>query len=142
MFKEAINDLVATIKTVTGFTADSVVRGEPGKINQVKKNTCIVMPDFDSTESLSGDAGELAKSAKFVATCFVCCASEKKLSDAEDIALDLLEAVITKVEETEKLISMGGNQKYCKWETGRIEWHDRSASLTIISVDFSINLQL
>lgn len=142
MFKEVINDLVTLIQTVTSIETGSVFRGEVGKVNLIKKNGVIIMPDFDIPDTLTGDRGEYSKSLPFIATCFICVAKKATLHDAEDDALDLLAAIIDKVSGTEAVIDMNGNQKYFHWEFKRAEWHDRSASLTVISCDFFLNIQV
>jgi predicted RNA-binding protein len=142
MFVQALTDLIDAIKTVDCFEDKSVFRGEVGKINTVKKNGCIVMPDFDVPDSLTGDPGEYSKKIPLIATCFIISAFNKTQIEGEDIVLRLVAKTIDKVSDTEMEVSMNGNRKYYRWELKRIEWHDRSASLTVISCDFFFNIQV
>lgn len=142
MFETAIDALITNVATITDFTTGSVERGEVGKMNTVKNAACLVMPDFGTPTSLTGDSGELAKQIPFHANCFVIAAGKKTLKLCENAVMDLAFKVINKVQTTEALISMNGNQKYCYWELTGFEWQDRSASMCVIALEFSVNLQL
>jgi len=142
MFATAIDGVVTNVATITDFPTGSVERGEVGKISTVKNAACLVMPDFGKPASLTGDTGELSKQIPFHANCFVIAAGKKTLKLCENAVMDLAFKVIDKVGTTEALISMNGNQKYCYWELTGFEWEDRSASLCVIALEFTINLQL
>ena len=142
MFVQALTDLITTIQTIDCFEDGAVIRGETGKVNTVKKNGCIVMPDFDVPDSLTGDPGEIQKKIPLIATCFIISAFNKTLIDGENEVLRLTAEIINLVSTTEMSVDMNGNEKLYTWELKRIEWHDRTASLTVISCDFFFNIQV
>lgn len=143
MFKESIADLITAIQTVSDFKPNAVQRGDQGKATNLLNPGCLVMPDFDSIKEFSGDPGELVKTVPFLASCFIGVAGNVDLKTAEDKAFDLLEKILSKVQDTEFQVSMGGNVKYYSWEpTGKIDFMERSAKLVVINIDFKMNMQL
>lgn len=142
MLQTAIDDLIVVVKTITDFPTGSVARGEFGKVNSAKSAGCLVVPDFGTPTTFSGDVGELAKQLPFQANLFIYAAQKKTLEAAENEVMDLVQKVIYKINDTESLLSMNGNQKYFHWELTGIEWQDRSASLCVIALEFTVYLQL
>lgn len=141
MFKEAINDLITVISGIADF--DFVDRGELGKVNAIKKNGCLIMPDFKTPETFSGDIGEYSMQVPFTANCFIITSHHKSLKDAEDKCLDLAELVLAEVNNNERQVNMiGDNLKYFKWELTYNEWQERSASLCVLVLEFTVNLQV
>lgn len=140
MFKEVTNNLVTLIGTLTtDFPAGSVERGEPGKVNIIKSNACLIMPDFQTVEEFSQQPGEYAKQVPFYAECFIISGKQfKTLAEAEDSALDLIEKVISVVTGTEQQTE----QKYFFWELSDVEWYDRSANMCVVKLEFKVYLQV
>ena len=146
MYSAAIDDLVTELQTITEFShtedVPTVMRGEYGKLNVIKSKGCLVMPDFKNVPvNFPVGDGPIPKQLAFIANCFVITAQHKTLVGAEDDVMLLADKVVQKIEVKEFLFDMNDNKKYGKWEWTDIEWLDRSASLCVIALEFSINLQ-
>ncbi len=100
------------------------------------------MPDFKPPANFPNEEGAYPRQVPLTANCFVIAAHKKTLQDAEDAVMDLVEKTISKVTETENKISMNGNHKNFYWEFTDIEWVERSASLCVVAIEFTVNLQV
>lgn len=145
MLKEVLDQSIAALKTIDSFIDDpdnKVFRGELGKINVVKDSGCIVMPEFKPphTFGMEGEARE--KELHFSPNYFVLVAKRKTLEDAENDTMALTLKVIQKIHATEMTIDQEGNSKFCYLELTDIEWTERSASLCVIALEFTVKLQV
>lgn len=145
MLKEVLDQSIAALKTLSDFSDDpdkKVFRGEPGKINVVPSKGCIVMPEFKPPHTFGMMEESREKELHFSPNFFVIAAKHQKLVDAEDEVMDLTVKVIQKIHETEMFIDMEGNSKHCYLELTDIEWLERSASLCVIALEFTVKLQV
>lgn len=145
MLKEVLDKSIEALKTLDDFADDpekKVCRGEIGKINVVPNKGCIVMPEFKPPQSFGMEGEAREKELHFSPNFFVIAAKYQKLEEAENDCMDLTIKVIQKIHATEFLINMEGNSKYCYLELTDIEWLERSASLCVIALEFTVKLQV
>lgn len=146
MLKQVLDQSITALKTIDSFIDDAdnkVFRGELGKINVVKSEGCIVMPEFKPPASFGMTDDVKEKELHFSPNYFVMAAKRKTLEEAENDVMELVLKVITKIHETVFQIDQtGGNFKYCNLELTDIEWLERSASLCVIALEFTVKLQV
>lgn len=146
MLKEVMDQSIAALKTLSDFSDDpdkKVFRGEVGKINIVPNKGCIVMPEFKPPHTFGMESESREKELHFSPNFFVISAKHKKLEEAEDECMDVTLRVIQKLHATElKILQEGDNFKLCHLELTDIEWIERSASLCVIALEFTVKLQV
>jgi len=145
MLKEVLDQSITALKTLSDFSDDPdkrVLRGEVGKLNIVPDKCCIVMPEFKPPQTFGMIEESREKELHFTPNYFVISAKHKKLEEAEDASMDLAVKVIQKIHETELFIDMEGNSKHCYLELTDIEWLERSASMCVIALEFTVKLQV
>ncbi len=145
MLKEVLDKSIEALKTIEDFSDDpakKVFRGEVGKINVVPNKGCIVMPEFKPPHTFGMMEEAREKELHFSPNFFVIAAKYAKLEEAENDCMDLTVKVIQKIHSTEMFIDMEGNSKHCYLELTDIEWLERSASMCVIALEFTVKLQV
>ena len=145
MLSDVTSNTITALKTLTEFAASPdtyVVRGEFGKLNTTKEKGVIVVADFKPPRAFGEQEEALVKQVPFVNNLFVYAGHKKTQADCEDDCMDLCESVLTKILNEEFYEATSVNSKYYRWEITDIEWIERSASLSVIAVELTMNYQV
>jgi hypothetical protein len=145
MLKEVLDQSLAALKTIDSFADNpdkKVFRGEVGKINIIANTGCIIMPEFKPPASLGMTDDVRQKELHFSPNFFVISAKHKTLEEAEDECMELAVKVVRKIHATELFVDMEGSSKFCYLELTDNEWLERSASLCVIALEFTVKLQV
>lgn len=142
MLTTLADDIVTRLLEIDELTDINCKRGEFGKVNTIGSKGVLVMIDFKPPVPFGEGDGTLPKQIPVTANLFVQGAHTKGIKSAEDVAFTLSTEVINKMAESDFRIITNSNHKYFNWEFTDIEWIERSASSSVIALEFTMNYQV